>query len=430
MPRQQKEYTAAPAPVSPESPEMLARFRAYRATRSLALRDQITAEFLPLVYHAAKRFSMLGEPLDDIIQEGTIGLLHALEMYDPELGVKFSTYASHLIVGQIRHYLRDCGHLIRQPAWVQELDTKITHVTRELAQTLTREPTTAEVAEQLNLTEDAVREILAARELTKNVSLSTSADSEEDTEQFVVDLEKIHSKRYETLRLPIEDRIVLEQAISRLKQVEQQVVRMFFFGELNKSEIARHLGISTHYSSYVLRSSVEKIKANLTQMRQDEAGLLPREEERRTSFADFCPLSGVRVLAFLRALLERKIAQHAQRPTSFSLLLIAIDELASGEEQPAILTVIGYLLRSSTHSNDVAAYMGHGRFLLFLPHTDLHATTVGNRLAKLLTQRAPYATWLPRVTVRMGYTLFPADGATVEQLIAHAEAQITPGTNI
>ena len=119
-------------------------FRAFREAQSLAVARPIGLQALHLVQSVARRFSGLGESLDDLIQEGSIGLLKSVDLFDPERGVKFSTYACHLITSQIQHYLRDRGRLIRQPAWVQELNTKVSRATEQLAQELGRDPQLAE----------------------------------------------------------------------------------------------------------------------------------------------------------------------------------------------------------------------------------------------------------------------------------------------
>ncbi len=237
-------------------------FANFSRTREIALRDKLVCKYLHLVHSVARRFSGVGESLDDLIQEGSIGLLNAVDLFDPERGVKFSTYACHLITSQIQHYLRDRGRLIRQPAWVQELSTKINRTTEQLSQELGRDPQPDEIAARLNISEESVQNVLAARELNHVVSLSAPADGTGDNEMTLFEKEKLRAKTLAaSLQLPIEDRIVLEEAIVTLKSLEQQVVRLFYFGDLNQTEIARKLGISVNYASYLLRRSITKIKA-------------------------------------------------------------------------------------------------------------------------------------------------------------------------
>ncbi|NIR00380.1 MAG: sigma-70 family RNA polymerase sigma factor, partial [Gemmatimonadales bacterium] len=121
----------------------------YRRTGDTALRDKLIAQHLYLAQTAARKFAGLGESHDDLLQEGAMGLINAVDLYDPERGVQFSTYATHLVEGQIRHYLRDRGKLIKQPAWVQELTSKIMRASDALTQELNRAPTVDEIAERV-----------------------------------------------------------------------------------------------------------------------------------------------------------------------------------------------------------------------------------------------------------------------------------------
>ena len=110
---------------APDRDEVDALIREYRQTEDATVRDRLIAKHLYLVQTAARKFAGLGESHEDLLQEGAMGLVNAVDLYDPDRGVQFSTYATHLVEGQIRHYLRDRGKLIKQPAWVQELTTKI-----------------------------------------------------------------------------------------------------------------------------------------------------------------------------------------------------------------------------------------------------------------------------------------------------------------
>src|SRR5512147_756580 len=101
----------------PDRQEIDATAREYRRTRDIALRDRLISQHLYLVQTVARKFSGLGESYEDLLQEGAMGLINAVDLYDPDRRVQFSTYATHLVEGQIRHYLRDKGKLIKQPAW-------------------------------------------------------------------------------------------------------------------------------------------------------------------------------------------------------------------------------------------------------------------------------------------------------------------------
>lgn len=395
--------------------DALAVFHAFRATKDPALRDQLVCDHLHLVHSVARRFSGLGESQDDLIQEGSIGLLSAVDLFDPARGVKFSTYACHLITGQIQHYLRDRGRLIRQPAWVQELGAKIMRSTEQLSQELGRDPLPSEVATRLHLPEDAIQNVLAARELTHVTSLSTPADGASDTESTHQEEEKLRTQALEDLALPIEDRIVLDEAIDSLKALEQKVVRLFYFGELTQTEIARRLGISVNYASYLLRRGITKIRAYLDNQREEEAIALTNTVVPLppAEIPTYDALTGVYSGAYLRARLAEEIARSQRYPTNFALMLTDVHGLQEGDtEANTRLTAIGHLLRTGTRTIDLIAYLGDGRFALLLPHTGREARVLGERLCHQPASQ---------LTLQVGFAVFPMDGTSVEGLFRAAE---------
>ncbi|MHB9025614.1 MAG: sigma-70 family RNA polymerase sigma factor [Armatimonadota bacterium] len=399
-----------------------ALFRAYRQSRDSALRDQLVCTHLELVHSVARRFMGLGESLEDLVQEGSIGLLNAVDLFDPDRGVKFSTYACHLIIGQIQHYLRDRGRLIRQPAWVQELNTKVARATEQLFQQLGRDPQVEEIAAHLHLSEDVVQNVISARELNRVVSLNAPTDSTGENEPSLQH-EKLQIDRPAELQLPIEDKIVLDEAINTLKALEQKVVRLFYFGELNQSEIARKLGISVNYASYLLRRSLMKIKAVLDDQNQKEAILV---EQERNPFSllpidipPFDPLTSLYSGGYLRARVTEEIARSRRYPTNFALMLLSLHGLEPLEDDRLpMLTTFSQSLRNGIRTIDLASYLGDGRFALLLPHTGREAHILGERLCDRLAQQG-----LPNgltLTVNAGFAVFPLDGATMPVLFDRA----------
>jgi RNA polymerase sigma-B factor len=237
--------------------------REYARTKAPATRDRLIAYHSPLVRWAAQRFLSTGEPLDDLVQEGTVGLIRAVDLYDPARATKFSTYASHLIQGHIHHYLRDRARIIREPAWVQEVYSRLTKAVEALTTELGRAPTTAQIADHMDLTLDAVEELMQFRHRRHVLSLDSTLGDEDGVP--LLDRDKIRSSRHRTLRLPIEDRIVIEEAIGRLKEIERKVVHLFFYQDLSRTEIAKRLGISISYSSSVLKRAVKKLRAEVSE---------------------------------------------------------------------------------------------------------------------------------------------------------------------
>ena len=136
-----------------------ALFAAFAETRDEELREELIRRHAKLAEKVARNFLSSGEPFEDIAQEAYIGLVKAVDSFDPSLGIKFSTYATHKISGQIRHYLRDRTSVIRQPGWLHERRRKLARTAEGLRQKLNREPTIAEVAAELGIGEHEVREV-------------------------------------------------------------------------------------------------------------------------------------------------------------------------------------------------------------------------------------------------------------------------------
>ncbi len=416
------DFTTTGAGEVPDDDGLLQKLREYRTSRDLGLRDKLVCENLHLVYSMACRFSGMGESLDDLIQEGAIGLLNAVDMFDLDRGVKFSTYAGHLITGSIQHYLRDRGRLIRQPAWVQELTSQVTRATEELTQQLGHEPQPEEIAQHLELTTDAINTVRAARDLSYVASLTIPSDFG-DGEMNLADNDKLQLEKLTMLQLPLEDRIVIEDALLTLKELEQKVVQLYFYGGLNQTEIAHKLSISINYSSYLLRRSVNKLKAVLeekhsTVQKKVDTQFVPVVRESLPHFDD---IVGVYTGSYLRERVEEEIARSQRYPTNFALMLTSVRGIPKDpDEQLPVLQAIGAMMRSSTRNVDLTAYQGNGRFALHLPHTGKEARVLGERLCRKITTSSGLGN-NAKITFNIGYAVYPIDGADVNILFNRAE---------
>jgi len=408
--------------------EALAQFHEFHRTHDVALRDTLVCKYLHLVQSVVRRFSGVGESLDDLIQEGAIGLMNAVDLFDPDRGVKFSTYACHLITSQIQHYLRDRGRLIRQPAWVQELSTKVTRTAEQLSQEMGRDAQTGEIAERLNISEESVQNILSARELNYVVSLNVPADGPGEYEMMLFEKDTLYpDTNTASLQLPVEDRIVLEEAIVTLKSLEQQVIRLFYYGDLNQTEIARKLGISVNYASYLLRRSIAKIKTRLDEQHRHEVETL---KETTIPLAPttgevtiYDAASGVYTGAYLRVRAAEEIARAKRYPTNFTLLIAQVQGVNSDPVtlQP-VLKAVGHLIRTNTRMVDLVSHMGNARFALLLPHTGREAKVLGERLCvQIATHEIRQTTNTAPLALNIGFSVFPLDGATVDVLFQRAE---------
>lgn len=411
-------------PIEPETDGVQRMFRRYAETKDLRLRDEIVAQHLYLVQAVAKKFVGMGEPYEDLVQEGTMGLLNAVDLYDRERGIKFSTYATHLVTGHIRHYLRDRGRIIRQPAWVQELSGKITKASEALRQELKRDPTVEEIGERLNMEPDGVQEILNARDRAKVASLDAAASVDDDYTGPIIDVDKVRHARYATLQLPIEDKILLQEATQKLKDLERRVVRYFFYHDLNQTEIARRMGISVNYASYLLRGALNKLRAAFeSQSRASESR--PAIEARgpalepAANWAD--PATGLAGAPYFDERVRQEIERVKRYPANFAVLVLETYEEAA---QAQVCSLLGDCLRRSIRQVDVLARYSHTGFALLLPHTGREARILGERLVR--TVPAAAEAWEVTVSqplrVAAGYSVYPADGRSPEQLIEGARS--------
>lgn len=221
---------------------------------------QIT-EYQPLVKSIAYKFKNSGEPLEDLEQVGYIGLINALNLYNQNRGVKFITYATWLISGEIRHYIRDKHQTIKIPGWMLKLNKKIDEFVISYKKENNRFPSLYVISEKFNLTEEGIKEILKARYAVQIVSLDQ--EHRKYSSDSYPKIEKIKSKKYETFKLPIEDIITLKIAFSKLKKLQRKVIYYIFEKDLTQTKIARKLGISQRQVSRIKNKALKSLKEEL-----------------------------------------------------------------------------------------------------------------------------------------------------------------------
>ncbi len=222
--------------------------------------DQIT-EYQPLVKSIAYKFINSGEPLEDLEQVGYIGLINAINLYNQNRGIKFITYATWLISGEIRHYIRDKHQVIKIPGWMMKLNKKIDEFIISYKKKNNRFPSLSEISEKFNLTEEGIKEILKARGAVQIVSLDQ--EHRKYSSGSYPNIEKIRSKSYETFKLPIEDIITLKTAFSKLKKLQQKVIYYIFEKDLTQIKTARKLGISQRQVSRIKDSALKELKEDI-----------------------------------------------------------------------------------------------------------------------------------------------------------------------
>ena len=231
-------------------------FRRFKQEGDADARDQLIVSHLNLVRFLASKFKNRGESLEDLIQVGTIGLIKAIDRFDPERGLEFTTYATPTIMGEIKRHFRDKGWSVRVPRRLQELSAKVNQATDELTNQLQRSPSVAEIAEHLGSTVDEVLEAMESSSAYSSVPLEGGGSGEDDEAPSVID----HYATEDPDLAASDDRIVLEQAIADFSPREQEVVKMRFEEGLTQVEIAERLGISQVQVSRLLRRTLRRIQ--------------------------------------------------------------------------------------------------------------------------------------------------------------------------
>jgi RNA polymerase sigma-B factor len=222
------------------------------------LRDELVEIHLPLVEYLARRFRNRGEPLDDLIQVATIGLIKSVDRFDLERAVEFSTYATPTIVGEIKRHFRDKGWAIRVPRRLQELKLSLTKATSELSQKNGRAPTVAELAAHLGMSDEEILEGLESANAYSAVSLDAPDGGDDDSPAVADSLGMID----EALE-GVEYRESLKPLLEKLPAREKRILMLRFFGGMTQSQIATDLGISQMHVSRLLARTLAQLREGL-----------------------------------------------------------------------------------------------------------------------------------------------------------------------
>ncbi|WP_435742222.1 RNA polymerase sigma factor SigF [Nocardioides sp. SYSU DS0663] len=221
-------------------------------------RDELVALHLPLVEHCARRFRNRGEPLEDLVQVGTIGLIKSVDRFDPQRGVEFSTYATPTVIGEIKRYFRDKGWAIRVPRRLQELRMQIGSTTAELTQALGRSPTPRELAEAIGCTVEEIVEGLESSNAYSTLSLDAS-DDHDDGAASMLDAIGVDDANLEH----VEIRESLKPLLDRLEPREKRILLLRFFKNMTQSQIAEEIGVSQMHVSRLLSRTLVQLRTSL-----------------------------------------------------------------------------------------------------------------------------------------------------------------------
>jgi RNA polymerase sigma-B factor len=222
-------------------------------TIDAAERERLIVEHLPLVKGLARRYADRGEPLDDLIQVGTIGLIKAIDRFEPERGFKLASFATPTILGEIRRHFRDRSWTVRVPRGIQEARAQISHAVAELSAENGRSPTVREIAEGTGLAMDEVLDALAAGSAQRPAPLATPGGEGEDEVGISVGTEDAGFAQAEA-------RATLDAGMAALPARERVILHLRFEEGLTQSQIAERIGVSQMHVSRLIRRALEALR--------------------------------------------------------------------------------------------------------------------------------------------------------------------------
>jgi RNA polymerase sigma-B factor len=227
----------------------------YRDQSDAAARDELVERFLPLARQLARRYARPNEPIDDLFQVASMGLLKAIERFDPARGNAFSTFAVPTIVGELKRYFRDTGWAVHVPRPIQERIGQVNRAVNDLSRELGRSPTPAELSAKLGHSTEEILEALEAAKAFDAVSLDMPRGSGDESSAYA-DTVGAHDERFEM----VEYNAVIEPTMAALPERDRLILRLRFERDLTQSEIADRLGISQMHVSRIIRRSLDRLR--------------------------------------------------------------------------------------------------------------------------------------------------------------------------
>lgn len=235
---------------------VLEEFREFRRTGDVSIRNRLIETHLDLARREAMRFSGRGEPVDDLIQVARLGVLKAVQRFDPELGVPFTAFARPTVAGELRRHFRDTTWSVHVPRSLKDLHSGLGQASAALAGRLGRNPTAAELAAEVGSTVEVVLEALELRSAYRPASISAPLDADGATIEPTADEGDVGIDH--TI-----DSVLIRELMAELNQRERTILYLRYFGQLSQSEIAERVGISQVHVSRLLRSSVSALRAKV-----------------------------------------------------------------------------------------------------------------------------------------------------------------------
>jgi len=233
-------------------------FVEYRTSGDRKLRNELIEAHKPLASHLARRFANRGEPFDDLLQVAYLGMLKAVERFDPERGLEFSTFATATVDGELKRHFRDKTWSVRVPRRPQELHLRLSNVISELSQKLNRSPKVPEVAAELGVSEEEVLEAMEVGGAYRSSSLDVRAGDNQESSP----LERRLGNVDHGFDLA-EHRVLLDRVLGDLPERERMIVELRFFHDMTQTEIADEVGISQMHVSRLLTRTLMQLREML-----------------------------------------------------------------------------------------------------------------------------------------------------------------------
>jgi RNA polymerase sigma-B factor len=228
----------------------------YHRHGDLAAREELAERFLPLARDLALRYTYTDESFDDLLQVASLGLVKAIDRFDPERGTKFTSYAAPTILGELKRHFRDKGWALHVPRDLQERTLAVNRATEELSKQLGRSPKAREVAAELRCSVENVLEAQEAAASYEAASLDAPTSRDDDEAASLVDLMGDEDSSYDL----VESRDAIASTWKALPEVERQVLVLRFMHDLTQREIGEQIGYSQMHVSRLLRRALDRLE--------------------------------------------------------------------------------------------------------------------------------------------------------------------------
>ena len=221
-----------------------------------AIREELVSRYLPFARSLCQRYRRSPEPFDDLVQVASLGLVNAINRFDPSRGIPFTAFASPTILGELKRYFRDRIWTVRVPRGLHDRIAEVDRAISELTRILQRSPSVAEIAERLELEQTDVLEVLEANETRRPLSLDLRPGSEDGDESSQEEWVGDEDAGFEL----VEERVSLEEALPGLDDRDREVLRLRFAEDLTQTEIAERIGCSQMQVSRILRRTLDELR--------------------------------------------------------------------------------------------------------------------------------------------------------------------------